>query len=315
VALIAMDAGLPEAARASAQRIRIGSASWTDPSLVKSKKFYPKGCSSAEDRLRFYASRFNMVEVNSSYYALPSRDNSTLWVERTPATFVFVVKAFRLFTGHQTPIDALPAPIREALGEWPKKNIYYKDMPGELLDELWRLFKEAVQPLREAGKLSALHFQFAPWLVYSPAGRSHLEEVRLRVQDIVVSAEFRHRSWFDEKHRGSTLALERELAFAHVVVDEPQGFANSVPAVWEVTNPSLAVLRLHGRNAETWNIKGATVASDRFNYDYPDEELAAFVPGIRGLADQAEAVNVVFNNNYEDQGQRNASTLQRLLFQ
>ena len=297
----------------TAARILVGTASWTDPTLIKSGRFYPKGCSSAEARLRFYASVFPLVEVNSSYYAIPSRSNSELWAERTPSDFVMNVKAFRFFTGHQTPVEALPDHVRQALGEWPKRNLYYKDAPKEVVDELWRLFTEAVEPLRGAGKLGALHFQLAPWLVYSPPARAHLEEVRLRLQGYLLSVEFRHQSWFNDKHREHTLALERELEFVHVALDEPQGFTNSVPQVWEVTNPKLAVVRLHGRNAGTWNIKGAGSASDRFNYDYSDEELGELAPHVRRLADMAEQVHVVFNNNYEDQGQRNAVAMRTLL--
>jgi uncharacterized protein YecE (DUF72 family) len=98
-----------------------------------------------------------------------------------------------------------------------------------------------------------------------------------------------------------------------VVVDAPQGFANSVPAVWEATHPDLAILRLHGRNRETWNQKGLAASSERFNYDYSDQELAALVPPIRELASRVGAMHVVFNNNYEDQGQRNARMLMRQL--
>ena len=92
-------------------KILVGTASWTDPSLINCGRFYPKGCNSAEDRLRHYASRFRLVEVNSSYYGLPSRSNSELWVERTQRDFIVSVKAFRLLTGHQTPLDVLPMQV------------------------------------------------------------------------------------------------------------------------------------------------------------------------------------------------------------
>ncbi|WP_198141059.1 DUF72 domain-containing protein [Polaromonas sp. JS666] len=103
------------------------------------------------------------------------------------------------------------------------------------------------------------------------------------------------------------------VGVAHVVVDGPQGFSNCVPPVWAIASTKLAVVGLHGRNAETWNIKGATVASDRFNYDYPEHELQQLVPGIRDLDRKAELVQVIFNNNYQDQGQRNAATLMNRL--
>ena len=110
--------------------IAVGTASWTDPTLIASKRFYPNGCTSAEARLRFYASQFPLVEVDSSYYAMPSASNSVLWVERTPPHFTFNIKAFRLFTGHQTDRTKLPKDIQAALPPSDKKNLYYKDTPG-----------------------------------------------------------------------------------------------------------------------------------------------------------------------------------------
>lgn len=170
----------------SRPKILVGTASWTDPGPIKCGRFYPKGCSSAEARLRYYAIRFPIVEVNSSYYALPSLSNSELWVDRTPPDFTFNVKAFRLFTGHQTPLEALPTPVKAALGSYSKKNIYYKDMPRELVDAMWESFMQAVEPLRVAKKLGALHFQFPPWFIYSPPAREHLDEVRARLTDYLL---------------------------------------------------------------------------------------------------------------------------------
>lgn len=294
--------------------ILVGTASWTDKSLIQSGRFYPKGAS-AEERLRFYASRFGMVEVDSSYYALPSARNAALWVERTPATFRFNVKAFRLFTGHQTPAAALPRDIATELAPHfeHKRNIYYKDVPGALRDELWDRFTRGIEPLRDAGKLTAVHFQFPPWVVPGAAGYAHIEECAARLPGYRIATEFRQHTWFDDAHRDATLAFERQHGFAHVIVDAPQGFANSVPPIWEASSPDLAIVRLHGRNAATWNVKGGSVASDRFNYDYSDRELEDLVAPIRRVADATALVQVIFNNNYEDQGQRNAATLQRLL--
>lgn len=95
--------------------IATGTASWTDPTLIASKRFYPSGCTSAEARLRFYATQFPLVEVDSSYYAMPSASNSVLWAERPPAHFTFNIRAFRLFTGHQTDRAKLPTDIQAAL--------------------------------------------------------------------------------------------------------------------------------------------------------------------------------------------------------
>jgi uncharacterized protein YecE (DUF72 family) len=293
--------------------IFVGTASWTDPTLIASKRFYPPGCTSAEARLRFYASQFPLVEVDSSYYAMPSAANSVLWAERTPKHFTFNIKAFRLFTGHQTDRAKLPKDIQAALPQSDKKNLYYKDTPGEILRELWRRYIEAIEPLRLAGKLGAVHFQFAPWMVNNDDGRAHVEHCADVMEGFTLAAEFRHKSWFSDKARESTLAMERERGFVNVVVDEPNTTANSIPAVWEVTNPGLALIRLHGRNHETWNIKGATSASSRFNYDYNDEELGELAGRIDEIAKGVERTHVVLNNNFEDQGQRNARTLMGIL--
>ncbi|CAB3810267.1 hypothetical protein LMG28688_07208 [Paraburkholderia caffeinitolerans] len=264
--------------------------------------------------MRFYASQFPLVEVDSSYYSMPNGSNSVLWVERTPPDFVFNIKAFRLFTGHQTPRDMFPKDIQPALPPNGKKNLYYKDMPEDIRSELWRRYFEAIAPLQDAGKLGAVHFQFAPWITSAPDGRAHVEHCAERMEGrYLMAVEFRNRSWFDTKHAASTLAFEREHLLANVVVDEPQGPANSIPSVWEVTNPALALVRLHGRNHETWNIKDATAASDRFNYDYNDNELSELAEKIRKIAATVAQTHVVFNNNYEDQGQRNARTLMGFL--
>jgi hypothetical protein len=135
--------------------IRIGTASWADKSLIDTGRFYPPDVTTAESRLGYYATQFPLVEIDSSYYAVPSVDAARLWAQRTPDGFVMNVKAFRLFTGHQTSPAVLPSDLRDALpsGLKLKSVIYYSDVPGELANELWERFKEALQPLREAGRL------------------------------------------------------------------------------------------------------------------------------------------------------------------
>ena len=293
--------------------VLVGTASWTDKTLIACGRFYPPGTNSAEARLRFYASRFPLVEVDSSYYAMPSPATAQLWAERTPNDFTMNVKAFRIFTGHQTSPIVLHKDIRAALPPSAKANLYYKDVPPELRDELWRRFTLALQPLRAAGKLGLVHFQYPPWLVCNAAGRAHVAHCVERMAGHTLSVEFRHQSWFAQAQVEPTLAFERELGVVHTVVDGPQGFTNSVPAVWAATHPGFALLRLHGRNTGTWNVKGATAASDRFNYDYPDQELGELAGQVRRVSHAALKTHVVFNNNMEDQGQRNAATMARLI--
>ena len=289
--------------------ILVGTASWTDKSLIDSGKFYPRSAKDAESRLRYYATQFPIVEVDSSYYAMPAAATAQLWAERTPAGFVFNVKAFRIFTGHQTQPRVLPRDIQQALALPPDGNIYYRDLPAEIQQELWRRFFEAVEPLRLAGKLAAIHFQFAPWITSGGAARKHVEHCATVMQGRLMAVEFRNSSWWTERNRDSTLAFERERELVNVIVDGPQGFASSVPAVWEVTSPQLAIVRMHGRNAETWEKKGLAASSDRFNYDYPDAELQELSGKIKELARAVPMVHVILNNNYQDQGQRNARTL------
>jgi uncharacterized protein YecE (DUF72 family) len=299
--------------------ILVGTASWTDKTLVESGLFYPPDCKSAEGRLRYYASKFPMVEVDSSYYAIPSATNAQLWAERTPADFVFNVKAFRLFTSHQTDAKVMGKDIVEALpaGLAAKKTVYYRDLLEQapaVLDELWRRFFLALSPLHDAGKLCAVHFQFAPWIIRNRDGEAHVRDCAARLGDRLMAVEFRNKTWFDDKHTAATLEFERELGVAHVVVDSPRvETANVVPAVWDITSTRLAILRLHGRNHGTWNVKGATSASDRFNYEYTEEELAGFIPNIRALERRVEMLQIIFNNNYQDQGQRNALAMIDLL--
>jgi len=294
-------------------KVLVGTASWSDKSLVASKKFYPREASTPEGRLRFYATRFPLVEVDTSYYAIPLAPTAQAWVDRTPAHFAFNMKAFRLFTGHATSPRVLPPDLRSELPKTTKANFYLKDVADDLRRALWDRFKAALEPLRASGKLGMVHFQFAPWLLRNKSGHAHVAHCVEQMQGYTVSVEFRNQTWFDEAHLGQTLAFERELNVVHTVVDGPQGFHNSVPPVWESTHISYSLVRLHGRNHETWNIKGATVASERFDYDYPDAELEGIAARVERLAPETFTTHVIMNNNNEDQGQRNAATLMRIL--
>lgn len=293
--------------------ILVGTSSWTDKTLLQSK-WYPSGNDSAEARLRYYASRFRITEVDSSFYGLPTERNSLLWEERTPAGFVFNVKAFRLFTGHRTPLVALPADLRQELVPRDKEAVYYRDVPAAVVEELWRRFRSALEPLRASGRLGAVLLQFAPWFLVNPKNLAHIEHCAAALQGFRVAVEMRHRSWLDERHTPQTLALVRRLGAAHVVVDEPQGFASSVPAVWQATCP-LAVVRLHGRNSDTWAKQGLASAAQRFAYLYSPRELASLALPVRDLAAGAEHTHVIFNNCFQDYAQRNAVDFGPLLEQ
>lgn len=293
-------------------RILIGTASWAEKSLIQSGRFYPPQVTTPEDRLRFYATRFPLVEIDSSYYAIPNARNASLWAERTPEHFVFDIKAFRLFTQHQTPPQAFPKDFLQALGAAQNRNIYYRDVPAALLDRLWQDFTVAIRPLKDAGKLGAVLFQFPPWFIYGRTSFAHIEECLERLRGYRIALEFRNKTWFDDRHREKTLDFERRRAIANVAVDEPQGFPSSIPAVWEATSPRLAVVRLHGRNRDTWEKRGLSSSGERFKYLYSDAELGELELPIRALGKQAREVHVLFNNNYSDYAQRNALRLSEI---
>ena len=133
------------------------------------------------------------------------------------------------------------------------------------------------------------------------------------MSDHLLAVEFRNQTWFASSRMQDTLAWERELGVAHVIVDEPQGVGNYTQGVWEVTHPRLAVVRLHGRNAQTWAEKGLTASSQRFNYEYSDDEIAELAQRVDGLVERALQVHALLNVNYEDQGVRAARRLSQEL--
>ena len=158
--------------------------------------------------------------------------------------------------GHQAAPAALPKDIRDAQPPSKKKNVYDKDVPDELRDELWNRFRAGVEPLRAAGKLTALHFQFAPWMAFHTENMRQIETCQAQLPGYQLAVEFRNKTWFEGKHEAMTLAFERERGLANVIVDEPQGFPDCIPPIWEVTTPAQAIVRMHGRNHETWNAMG-----------------------------------------------------------
>lgn len=296
-------------------KILIGTCSWTDPSLIKAGTFYPPEANDAESRLRYYAENFPIVEVDSSYYALPQRRTAELWAERTPQHFKFDVKAFSLFTNHPTRPASLPRDIAKAMGPLPegKNNLYYRDVPQEVRNELWIRFKEALTPLHDARKLGLVLLQFPHWFYPSRESLDHILACAEKLKPMRCSVEFRSASWLNEKHRDSTLAFLRDNDLPFVCVDEPQGFKSSVPPLAAVT-ADIALVRFHGRNVETWEKKGLTTA-ERFNWYYSQAEMSDWVPKLRQMASQASEVHALMNTNYGDQGIVNARLLARLLGQ
>ena len=302
---------------ADGHRVRIGTASWTDPTMTAAGVFYPADADSAEERLAYYASRFPVVEVDATYYALPSRRLSELWVERTPPDFVFDIKAHALLTGQPTETKRLPKGLREALPATlaEKPRLYAKDLPGELLAEVWRLFAEGLEPLAESGQLGAVFLQYPKWFFTSSENRDAIRAAKeaLTPHGLTVAVEFRNASWFNDKNVERTLRFLEDEGIPLVMVDGPQGFKSSVPPVVATTSPDLAVVRFHGRRTATWESMGGLPTVERFRYLYEPDELREWVPRVIEAAGQARDTHVLMNNCYANYGSTNARELAALL--
>jgi uncharacterized protein YecE (DUF72 family) len=284
--------------------------------MTASGVFYPSGADSAEERLQFYASRFPLVEVDATYYSLPVRRTSELWVERTPPDFTFDIKAHALMTGQPTETKRLPKDLREALpGEIAEKaRIYAKDLPDALRDDVWAWFADGLEPLQEAGQLGSILLQYPRWFFTSSENRDEIESAveRLRAVGLTGSVEFRNATWFNEKNLERTMRFLGDRAIPIVMVDGPQGFKSSVPPIVATTSPDLALIRFHGRRTETWEKQNIKTV-ERFRYLYDDDELEDWAPKVREAAAQSKDMHVLFNNCYANYGATNAIEFAQML--
>lgn len=261
-------------------KIYVGTCNWSDHA-----NFYPAGLPSNQ-QITYYAQRFPVVEIDSTYYRLMPVRNFSLWAERTPEGFVFDVKAFKQLTFH--------------------------DRKNSPTDEVHRQFSASVQPLRDAGKLAAMHFQFPPWYMSGERNLDYLRSLRDLYADDLLSVEFRHRSWYEPESYAEVTAALRDAGIGLTVVDEPQIGTGSVPTVAEVTLPALSIVRFHGRNRRMWYARVKTTG-ERFDYLYNEDELREWVPRVGELAAAAGAVHVLFNNNAQDYAVQNGRQLRMLL--
>jgi uncharacterized protein YecE (DUF72 family) len=263
--------------RARAGEIRIGISSWGGL-----PGFYPSGVKSSE-KLAWFARFFSVVEVNVSFYRLVPPHTYVNWAELTPADFMFDVKAFGELT-------------------------HFRDPPP---DETFTAFRASYAPLREMNRLGGVLFQFPPRFANTPVSRKYLRRVAREMAGDITVVEFRNHSWLASDTAAATFALLEEVELAYAVADEPQIPDDTVPPIPAVTNPALAYIRLHGRNADTWYRGGGGGA--RYDYDYSAAELAEWSGIAKDLARQAREVHIMFNNNARGAGTRNAQDLGRLL--
>lgn len=293
--------------------IKTGVTSWTDKSLVASG-WYPRGTSSPEARLRYYASRFSIVENDSTYYALPVPAQASLWVARTPRWFTMNVKAFGPLTEHYTDPNRLPPELRDALPAdvREKRRVYPKDLGEEAMREIAVRFRRGIEPLRASGRLGVVLFQFPVWFPCCRENEKRLEQARDSMPGCRVAVEFRNATWMSERNMRRTLDFLRDAGLVYTCVDEPQGFPSSIPPLAVATSDEFAIVRFHGRSAERWTHSEAS-ASERFRYLYQPNELREWVTKIHALADHARNVHVLMNNCYADYAVMNAQQMVALL--
>jgi uncharacterized protein YecE (DUF72 family) len=293
---------------------RVGCASWLDRSLIASGRFYPRSRMSAEDRLRWYARFFDAVEVNATYYALPSPRNSELWVARTPPGFLFHVKAYSLMTGHHPRAESLPADLRlmlpEALSLTRRGEVEHERFPAEALDRSFELFQDGVAALATAGKLGYVLFQLAPWVRYGDAALEYLASLPRRLPGLTVAVEFRNATWIPE-HVDEVLRFLADHGLVFVCLDAP--WQPYTPAA---TVPGWVAVRLHGQNVKGWldQLAGKEPSvAEKYDYLYGPEEMQAIARRVRAFGGHARRVAVTFNNNNLDYPVRNGLDLKQLL--
>jgi len=294
--------------------VRIGTASWTDPTMTAPGVFYPPDAGNAEDRLVYYANQFPIVEVDATYYALPARRTGELWLERTPPDFTFDIKAHALMTGQPSEVGRLPKDLREALPAELRgqKRVYARDLPAEINDEIWTRFLDGIEPLRSSGKLGAVFLQYPRWFFPSNESRGEIVRAAERLDGTPFAVELRHASWLNERNADRTIRFFTKYQIPFVMVDAPPGTRSSLPAMTVVTSPKMAVVRFHGRRTETWEKSGIPVV-ERFRYLYEPGELAEWVPRIREAAEQVPEIHVLMNNCYANYGTTNAREIADLL--
>ncbi len=292
----------------------VGTCSWTDKTMIE--RWYPRGVSSAEARLRYYAARYDTVEVDSTFYGLPREDYARHWAERTPERFTFHVKAYGLMTGHEVDERSLTPELRE-YGYELSRSGRVRRPEQRMVDRSFELFVDALTPLAEAGKMGGVLMQYPASFAASDREHEHrhleqIDRAAAILDPLPVFVEFRHSSWVTGPQLGRTMKFLSDRRLTYVAVDAPQLIgAHTMPPVTAATS-SYGYVRFHGRNKRMWNARTAS-AADRFDYLYDIHELAEWGPSIVDLSSQTERTWVMFNNCKYDYAPRNAREMARIL--
>ena len=290
-------------------RILVGTASWSDPEFVRD--WYPKKLPAIE-RLPWYARQFEMVEVNSSFYAVPDPRMVALWCASTPDGFIFNFKLHQLLSRHSTQVKMLPPHLQKSAAVDAKGRVA---LTQELEAQVADATLPALETLRRAGKLGVLLLQLSP--AFSP--RQHdvreLAPLLKLLHPYRVAIEFRNRDWIAPEHFEpmKKFLVEHQAAFVNVDAPRAEHFTIMPSDIHAATPGGIAYLRLHGRDAKAYTT-GKTVAA-RFNYDYSNGEIDEIAARSRSLAENASQTHIVFNNNASDYAPHAAARLRKALGQ
>ena len=280
--------------------IRIGTSGWSYPTGEGTWNgiFYPRGGQRPRgrgkfDELAFYAEHFDTVEINSTFYRIPSAATAASWAKRTPPDFEFALKLFQKFTHPET--------FQKATGADPL------DLGRKDVDE----FRAAIEPLASAGKLGALLAQFPASFKNEPDSRGYLEWLLDRFREYEMAVELRHRSWSDAPEE--TLKLLAEFGAAWTQIDEPK-FRFSIRQNLLPNLKTFYYLRLHGRNAAQW--WSHEKSEDRYNYLYSTEELEPFAEAVEeATRREVKKAYLYANNHFSAKSVANAAILKHQLGQ
>jgi len=285
-------------------RIRIGTASWTDPGFVQD--WYPPGLPKNQ-LLSWYAQHFDFVEVNSSFYSIPNARVAEGWCRQTPDHFVFDIKLFKLLSRHSTETKFLPPDLRSKAGPGPRA-----ELNPDLELAVAERFLNEVQPLKRSGKLGAFLLQLSPGFRPKTNDLAELDQLLGLLVEQKLAVELRNRDWMSVEQMPRTVEFFTKRGASLVGVDAPESEHFSVmPFSDVVTNPALAYWRFHGRNEEAF-VKGRTVA-DRFDYQYSEEELGEIAKKVEAVAPKARELHLVFNNNRSNYAPKAAAQLLEII--
>jgi uncharacterized protein YecE (DUF72 family) len=288
-------------------KVLFGTTSWADRSLVQSGSFYPKKTMSARERLWYYATRFPLAEIATTYRFPPTPDLSRQWVERTPDGFTFDLRAWSLLTGAPTMPDSLWPDLQDQVKDTSRdqRRLYPGHLTPQAYEECWDRFAHSIRPLSDAGRLGVVILQYPSWFSPRPEAWAELALARHRLEGVRLAVEFRSPKWLDGDACEPTLEWLEEHGLGFVCVDGPPAGPRAFPSVSAVTS-DVAVVRFVGRrhvDDEPWT----------WPYRYGAGELSEWVPRLTDLASSAPEVHVLMDNPWRTDAVDNAAALAALL--